>query len=58
MEILEPVQELFKPVENLDYEILSILEDSKRNLWLGPWSDGVGLYNRHTGETTSYLGAK
>lgn len=58
MDILDPVEGLFKPTENSDYEILSILEDKKGNLWLGTWSDGIWHYNRHTEEINSYLGAK
>lgn len=58
LDILEPVEGLFKPVESSDYEILSIMEDAKGNLWLGTWSDGIWLYNRHTGETNSYLGTQ
>jgi len=58
LDILDPVEGLFKPTENSDYEILSILEDNKGNLWLGTWSDGIWLYNRHTGEINSYLGVQ
>lgn len=44
----------FEPIELLGAreghsapEIMSIFEDQKGNFWLGTWSDGIILYNRH-----------
>jgi signal transduction histidine kinase/ligand-binding sensor domain-containing protein len=37
-----------------DYWALSILEDSKGNLWIGPGSQALNRFNRDTGEFTHY----
>ncbi len=54
---LDPVESLFNHSANSsNFEILSILEDTNGNLWLGTWNNGIELYNKRTNEVKSYFG--
>lgn len=55
-EKLEAIENVFSVQDNSKNEILSILDDSKGNLWLGTWDDGMRLYNKQTNEYTSFYG--
>ncbi len=54
---LEAVDGLFEN-GSTEHEILSILEDTKGNLWLGTWADGLRHYNKQSFEGVTYLGPK
>lgn len=54
--LMEAVEGLFSPTDNSDHEVLCMLEDTKGNLWLGTWSDGIRFYNKQSYQNTSFLG--
>lgn len=55
-EKLEAIEGMFSTQDNSMHEILCILDDSKGNLWLGTWDDGMRLYNKQTNEYISFCG--
>lgn len=54
-EKLDPVESMFSLSDNFSNEILSMLEDNNGNLWLGTWYKGLCLYDKQSGNYTSYL---
>lgn len=54
-EELETVENMYQMSGNYEYEILSVLEDRKGNLWLGTWSEGLKQYNKQTNTYVSHL---
>lgn len=55
-DVMERVEGMFSPGDGSQKEILSMFDDEDGNLWLGSWDDGIRLYNKQTGECTSYHG--
>jgi signal transduction histidine kinase/ligand-binding sensor domain-containing protein/DNA-binding response OmpR family regulator len=54
-EELETIENMYYMSGNYAYEVLSILEDRKGNLWLGTWSEGLKQYNKQTNTYVSHL---
>ena len=52
---LEPVDGLFNPSDNAEFEILSMMEDRRGNLWLGTWRQGLLEYHKSKGSVTRFL---
>lgn len=46
---------LFSEVGDSQFEILSMWEDPKGDLWLGTWSQGLIRYNKQSNEFSSFL---
>jgi len=57
-ERLEPIESMYHMSGNYEYEILSMLEDRKGNLWLGTWSEGLKQYNKQTDSYLTYMDGK
>ncbi len=56
--LLEAVDGLFHAADNSDNEVLCMLEDTRGNLWLGTWADGIRFYNKQSYQQTSFLGLR
>ena len=51
----ECVTGLFNAKDNAEFEILSMMEDTHGQLWLGTWRQGLLKYNKSTGSVDSFL---
>jgi ligand-binding sensor domain-containing protein len=49
------IPNVFNPSDNPEFEILSMKEDKKGDLWLGTWRKGLLWFNKQNGIIGSFM---